>query len=91
MGKGPYTEEFKTEAIRLVTEKNYSAAEASRNLGISPDTLHTWLKKTKVVVKDGKPSDLLEENTKLRRELKKALEERDILKKAAAYFANESH
>lgn len=91
MGKSPYTEEFKLEAVRLVREKKQSIAATARNLGVSKDTLQAWLKQPTEAKGESKPSDLLEENAKLRRELKIAQDERDILKKAVAYFAKESH
>ena len=87
-----YSREFKIEAVRLITEKGYSIAEASRNLGIDYSVLRRWKNQ---VAEDSqnafpgkgrlKASD--EELRSLKRELERVKEERDILKKALAYFA----
>jgi transposase len=83
-----YTDEFKIEAVRQVTERGFSAAEVARRLGITPHSLYAWLKKF------GKPDvvkrteqDQSVEVRRLKAELRRVTEERDILKKAAAYFA----
>lgn len=89
-----YTEEFKQEAVNLAL-KLPSISKAAKELGIPLPTLHTWINKMKTkpsVSKDGenKPQDikiLLEENRRLHKELAIAKEEKEILKKAAAYFA----
>jgi transposase len=90
-----YTPEFKAEAVRLVTEHGYSVAEAARSLGISENLIRNW----KQALRDkgehafpgpGKPSPFEEEVRRLRAENKRLLAERDILKKAAAFFAREA-
>jgi len=89
-----YTKEFKQGAINLAL-KSPSVEKTAKELGIPPATLHTWihnLKKkgdiTKVDVDSGKDmSALIEENRRLHKELAVAKEEKEILKKAAAYFA----
>jgi len=89
-----YSREFKKEAVTLTTEKGYSIAEASRNLGIEYSVLRRW----KVQLADDpqnafpgkgqlKPAD--QEFRKLQKELERVKEERDILKKALAYFAED--
>jgi transposase len=90
-----YTPEFKAEAVRLVTEQGYSVAEAARSLGISENLIRNW----KQALQDkgehafpgqGNRSPFEEEVRRLRAENKRLLAERDILKKAAAFFAREA-
>jgi transposase len=90
MSNKRYTSEFRAEAVRQVTERGYGPREVAGRLGVSRHTLYKWLKdagKTpRLMVQD----DLRTENVRLRSELKRVEEERDILKKAAAYFAKAS-
>ena len=82
------------EAVRLITDKGYSIAEASRNLGIEYSVLRRW-KNQPSEIRDsafagkGKLRTPDEELRKLQRELERVKEERDILKKALAYFAED--
>ena len=88
-----YTEEFKSEAIRQVTERGYKVREVSERLGISSKSLYQWLRLARESnAKQGQGSDkeLRQEIVRLKSELKRAEEERDILKKATAYFAKAS-
>ena len=91
MSKGKrYTKEFKIEAVKQVTDRGYSIAEVSERLGICSKTLYHWrsqLSKKPTVVKSKSSDDQLR-IAKLESELKRVKEERDILKKAARYFAN---
>lgn len=82
-----YTAEFKAEAIKQITERGYGVVEVAKRLGISDKSLYAWLKKSRdnelpnskdIVV-------LKQELQRLRIELKRTTEERDILKKAAEY------
>ena len=89
-----YSREFKMEAVGLITEKGYSIAEASRNLGIDYSVLRRWKNQLADDPQNafpGKgrltPSD--EELRRVKRELERVTEERDILKKALAYFAED--
>ena len=89
-----YSPEFKTEAVRLIAEKGYSIAEASRNLGIEYSILRRWNKQFKDDPENAFPGkgNLKADDERLRqlqRELKRVKEERDILKKALAYFAED--
>ena len=94
MGHPKYTDEFKNEAVNQVTEKGHSVVSVAKNLGISDVTLYAWIKKsgkTMGAVKQAQTLETIEkENVKLRAEVRRLQEERDILKKAAAYFAKES-
>jgi len=86
-----HSEEFKREAVKLVTEQGYSLAEAARNLGIHGNLLRTW--KQKFARKAEEDQELTEgermELASLRAEVKRLRMERDILKKATAFFASE--
>jgi transposase len=90
-----YTVEFKREAIRLVTVHGYRVAEAARNLGINATMLGRWKREHEAREngafpgKGRLPPDQ-EELHRLREENKHLRMEREILKKAAAFFANES-
>ena len=87
-----YNKEFKSDAVKLVVEEGYSAAEAARNLGISKRTLRDWIKKSQRDVASGEreqEKDL--ELKRLQEEVRRLRMEREILKKAAAFFAKENH
>ena len=94
--KGKYTKEFRGEAVKLVTEGELSIPEAGRRLSLPQSTLANWVKAFKFgklvgIGKNQKPmSDMEKEVASLRRELAEVKMERDLLKKAAAYFAKES-
>ena len=93
MSNRKYTEEFKSEAIRQVTERGYKVREVSERLGgISSKSLYQWLRLARETGSEGKGGDkeLRKEIVRLKSELKRAEEERDILKKATAYFAKAS-
>lgn len=87
-----YTEEFREEAVRLVLESKRSLAQVAGDLGVNAWTLRGWVKKYREGVRTSEPrrrETLEEENGRLKRELGVLRQERDILKKAAAYFAKE--
>ena len=93
--KRSYTSEFKQDAVRLVTEQGYKVTEAARNLGINPSVLARWKSQlvsegTNAFPGKGRLSPEQEELKRLRKENQRLKMERDILKKAAAFFANES-
>lgn len=86
-----YTLEFKQEAAKLVIEKGYSQKEAAQELGISPKNMTRWIQE---LINSGKSRTISlspdqEEIKRLRKENERLRMERDILKKAAAFFANE--
>jgi transposase len=83
-----YTDEFKIEAVKQVTERGHSVADVAQRLGITTHSLYAW--KTKFGKPDVVQQTELNQSAEVRRlkaELKRVTEERDILKKAAAYFA----
>ncbi len=90
---GRYTKEFKCEAIRLLNERNKPISEIAMGLGVKRTLLYRWRdqlnnKGDKAFSGPGRPTaDKISEISRLRRELQEIKEERDILKKAAAYFA----
>jgi transposase len=92
MSNQRYSPEFKDEAVRQIIERGYSVAEVSQRLGVSAHSLHKWVKAVKPDKSDERASELNDakkEILKLRAQLRRAEEERDILKKAARYFASQ--
>ena len=89
-----YTQEFKEEAVKLITEQGYSFAEAGRNLGVNPNLLSRWKRDIEGDLNgDLSPASAVSvqaELKRLRKENKQLKMEREILKKAAAFFAKES-
>lgn len=85
-----YTAEFKAEAVKQVLERGYSTASVAARLGINKHSLYDWVARaTKHGVLPAAENETAELR-RLRAELKRVTEERDILKKAAAYFAKVS-
>lgn len=91
MSNQRYTEEFKIEVVKQVTERGHRVAEVAQRLGVSQHSLYQWIKARQ------QPAGAIqaqasqsEELRRLKAELKRVTEERDILKKAAAYFAKQS-
>jgi len=89
-----YTKEFKEEAVKLITEQGYTYAEAGRNLGVNPNLISRWKKEIEGVsgneLSPASAVSVQAEIKRLRKENKKLRMEREILKKAAAFFAKES-
>lgn len=92
MGKGiRYSDEFKQEAVNHVAVHGYSVNDVAERLGISTKTLYGWLKKfSKPTKAREEEQDLRAENARLKRELKRVEQERNLLKEAAVFFAGES-
>jgi len=89
-----YTREFKLEAVRLLQQSDQPVTEIARQLGIRRNLLYKWRetlgeKGEASFPGSGRKRDFEQENARLKRELEQVKEERDILKKAAAYFARE--
>lgn len=81
-----YSDDFKQDAVRQITVRGYPVGKVSRHLGVSKYSLYKWLKQFgEVTAKRGVDHEA--DNRRLKRELVWVTEERDILKKVAAYFA----
>ena len=95
MARRVFSREFKVEAVRLVRERGVSVAQASRDLDVHENVLRKWVREfgsdpEQAFPGHGKQKPKQLEIERLRREVTKLKAERDILKKAAAYFAKES-
>lgn len=92
MGRRTYTREFKLSAVGLVQQQGYTVVQAAKSLGVDPASLRGWLKQFPA---DGPPPPdsagaTHAELRRLREEVRRLTMERDILKKATAFFAKES-
>jgi len=90
-----FSKEFKLEAVRLLENTDKSAAELARELGIRRNQLYKWQEQLRTKGEDafpgkGRRTEKDDKITRLERELERVKEERDILKKAALYFAKET-
>lgn len=86
-----YPEEFKIEAVKQVTERGHSVADVSERLGVTSHSIYNWMKKYGQKAPEHQTkSDESAKIKALEKELKRVTEERDILKKAAVYFASQS-
>jgi transposase len=89
-----YSSEFKESAIKLALEPGKSIAQTAVDLGIKKNTLYTWIHKyrepKKLSVSANNNEHIYDEVKRLKKELARVTQERDLLKKAAAYFAKES-
>ncbi len=95
MGRKKYTREFKVETIGLIQDRGVSVAQVSRDLGIHQNTLRAWQKEFEADPQhsfpgQGQMKPEAAEIARLRREVVRLKAERDILKKAAAYFAKDA-
>ena len=88
MGNGNFTEEFKRDTVSRITERGYPVAEVLKRLGVSEHSLYSWKRPLAKVVSGDAGKDT--EIRQLKRALARATEERDILKKATAYFARDA-
>jgi transposase len=89
-----YTPEFKLQAVKMITDQRLSVAEVARRLGVSESRLHEWKTAARRDGADAFPGSghqtpLEEENRRLRAENERLEMERDILKKATAFFARQ--
>ncbi len=88
IGKPSSSEDFKRDAVAQITERGYPVAEVSQRLGISAHSLYAWKRQLAKVVSGDAGKDA--EIRQLKRELARMTEERDILRKATAYFARDA-
>jgi transposase len=88
----PYPSEFKESAVKLATESKRSISQTAKELGINVNTLHTWIHNysNHKQVAMSKDEHHFDEIKRLKKELARVTEERDLLKKAAAYLAKEA-
>ena len=85
-----YSPEFKAEAIRLVRTSSDPVTKIARDLGVFPGTLRAWVDATRPAAAEPLTTDERTELKELRREVRRLREDREILKKAAAFFAKQS-
>ncbi len=91
MGRGiRYTAEFKRDAVAQVKERGYSVKDVSARLGVCTKSLYDWIKEIHDPEPNVTDSEQAKENRRLKAELRRVTEERDILKKATAYFAKQT-
>ena len=91
--KPPYAPQFRAEAVRLVKESGKSKSQIAADLGLSYETLRKWVRQAEIDEgqREGLTTDERQELRRLRRENWILREEREILKKAAAFFAQETN
>jgi len=94
VGVAIYSDEFKDGAVKQVIDGGYPVQDVANRLGVSSKSIYTWIRERGGNAKASKNTqtvdNLKDEVAKLKAELKRTKEERDILKKAAAYFAKAS-
>ena len=90
MSNQRFSPEFKDEAVRQITQRGYSVKEVADRLGVSTHSLYKWIKEARPAKAEADELAATKlEMQKLKAELRRVQEERDILKKAAAYFAKD--
>ena len=90
MGRGNFTEEFRLDAINQIRERGHSVADVAQRLGVSTHSLYGWMKRYAASPPVAVKEDQTAEIRRLKQELARVTEERDILKKATAYFAKDA-
>ena len=91
MGRTNFSDDFKRDAVHQIVERGYPVAEVSQRLGVSPHSLYAWKKRFAKSGSGNKSNtDQAAEVRRLKLELARVTEERDILKKATAYFARDA-
>jgi len=90
MGKARFSDDFKRDAVHQIVDRGYPVAEVSQRLGVSTHSLYSWVKLFSKPDSSGSDKEQASEIRRLKRELARVTEERDILKKATAYFAKDA-
>ena len=90
MGNAKFSDDFKRDAVHQITVRGYPVLEVSKRLGVSTHSLYAWVKKFSKTSDADSKEDHAAENKRLKRELARVTEERDILKKATVYFARDA-
>ena len=90
MGNARFSDDFKRDAVHQVTVRGYPVSEVSKRLGVSTHSLYIWVKKFSKAPNVDTGNEHAAEITRLKRELARVTEERDILKKATVYFARDA-
>ena len=90
MGNAKFSNNVKRDAVHQITVRGYPVAEVSKRLGVSAHSLYAWVKKYSKSAEVNSNDDHAAENRRLKRELARVTEERDILKKATVYFARDA-
>jgi transposase-like protein len=90
--RGRYPKEFRRDAAALVIDQRRTVADVARELGVVEQTLGNWVRQERIDrgEREGTSTELREENARLRREVKRLTTERDLLKKATAFWVKES-
>jgi transposase-like protein len=90
--RGRYPKEFRRDAAALVIDQRRSIADVARELSVVEQTLGNWVRQERIDrgEREGTSTELREENAQLRREVKRLTTERDLLKKATAFWVKES-
>ena len=90
MGNAKFSDDFKQEAVHQITVRGYPVREVSQRLGVSTYSLYAWVKKFSGPTVSEPDNDQATEIRKLKRELARVTEERDIPKKATVFFAKDA-
>ena len=90
MGRAKFSDDFKRDAVHQIVERGYPVAEVSKRLGVSTHSLYLWLKKFSKPSGSDPSTEQSAEIRRLKLELARVTEERDILKEATAYFAKDA-
>ena len=90
--RGRYPREFRRDAASLVIDQHRTIADVARELGVVEQTLGNWVRQERIDrgEREGTTTEIREENARLRREVKRLTIERDLLKKATAFWVRES-
>jgi transposase-like protein len=90
--RGRYPREFRRDAAALVIDQHRTIADVAHELGVVEQTLGNWVRQERIDrgERDGTTTEMREENTRLRREVKRLTQERDLLKRAVAFWVKES-